>query len=104
MARGFQEQIDLGDATILPGFIELHGDLVFQNALMLHLTGISPLELFRTATSKAGAYLSLAPLWTLTPGAPADLIAVRGNPFEHFKALEYPDLVISGGRVVVKKF
>jgi hypothetical protein len=72
--------------------------------LMLHLTGMSPLDLFRTATSKAGEHLGLAPLGTLTPGAPADVIAVRGNPFEKFKPLEYPDLVISGGRVVVNKF
>lgn len=72
--------------------------------LMLHLTGMSPLELFRTATAKAGEHLGLAPLGTLTPDAPADLIAVRGNPFENFKPLEYPDLVISGGHVVVEKF
>jgi imidazolonepropionase-like amidohydrolase len=46
----------------------------------------------------------MAPLGTLTPGAPADLIAVHGNPFTHFKLLEYPDLVISGGRIVVDHF
>ncbi len=50
--------------------------------LMLHLTGMSPLELFRTATSEAGEHLGLAPLGTLPPGALADLIAVRSNPFE----------------------
>ncbi len=72
--------------------------------LMLHLTGMTPLELFQTATSKAGEYLGLAPLGTLTATAPADLIAVRGNPFENFKPLEYPDLVMSGGRIVVNRF
>jgi len=72
--------------------------------LMLHLTGMSPLELSRTVTAKAGGHLGLAPLGTLTPDAPADLIAVRGDPFESFKPLEYPDLVVSGGQVVVKKF
>lgn len=45
--------------------------------LMLHLTGMSPLEIFHTATAKAGDYLGLAPLGTLTTGAPADLIAAR---------------------------
>lgn len=65
---------------------------------------MSPLELFRTATAKAGEHLGFAPLGTLTLDAPADLIAVRGNPFENFKPLEYPDLVISGGHVVVEKF
>jgi imidazolonepropionase-like amidohydrolase len=43
-------------------------------------------------------------LGKLTPGAPADVIAVRGNAFERFKRLEYPDLVISGGRVIVNHF
>jgi len=72
--------------------------------LILHLTGLSPLELFQTATSKAGEYLGLAPLGRLMPNAPADLIAVRGNPFENFKGLEYPDLVVSGGRIIVNRF
>jgi len=72
--------------------------------LMHHLTGMSALDLFRTATAKAGAELGMEPLGTLSPGAPADIIAVRGNAFENFKLLEYPDLVISGGRIVVNEF
>jgi len=72
--------------------------------LMHHLIGLSALDLFRTVTSEAGAYLGLAPLGTLKPGAPADLIAVRGDPIENFKLLEYPDLVVSGGRFVVNQF
>ena len=71
---------------------------------MGHLTGMSPLDLFRTATVKAGAYLAMAPLGTLSPGAPAEIIAVRGNPFKNFKLLEYTDLVISGGRLVENNF
>lgn len=71
---------------------------------MLHLTGMTPLELFHTATAKAGVHLGLAPLGTLTATAPADLIAVRGNPFENFKPLEYPDLVMSGRYIVVNRF
>lgn len=72
--------------------------------LMLHLTGMRPLELLQSATSKAGAKLGVPLLGTLSPGAPADLIAVRGNPLERLKLLEYPDLVISGGRVVLDNF
>ncbi|WP_411725565.1 hypothetical protein [Methyloglobulus sp.] len=41
---------------------------------------------------------------TLLPGAPADIIAVKGNPFDKFKILENPDLVMSGGLIVVNKF
>jgi imidazolonepropionase-like amidohydrolase len=72
--------------------------------LMHHLTGLSALELFHTTTAKAGEELGMAPLGTLSPGAPADVIAVRGNPIENFKLLEYPALVISGGRTVVNEF
>ncbi|WP_219817985.1 hypothetical protein [Nitrosomonas ureae] len=43
-------------------------------------------------------------LGTLMKHAPADIIAVRGNPFEQFKLLEYPDLVISGSRIIVNDF
>lgn len=62
------------------------------------------LNVFKAATSKAGENLGIDQLGTLTPNAPADIIAVRGNPFEKFKLLEYPDLVISGGRIVVNNF
>ena len=80
--------------------------------MMLQLThGVDAINfndvvnIFKSVTSKAGERLGLNPLLgTLTPGAPADIIAVRGNPFERFKILEYPDLVMSGGRVVVNKF
>ncbi|MFI3158517.1 MAG: amidohydrolase family protein [Methylococcaceae bacterium] len=77
---------------------------------MLHLTSGDSVDftdvvnVFKAVTSQAGEHLGLAPLGTLTPGAPADIIAVRGNPFQKFKILEYPDLVLSGGRIVVNKF
>ncbi len=62
------------------------------------------LNILKAATSKSGADLGIPGLGTLTPGAPADVIAVRGNALERFKILEYPDLVISGGRIVVNRF
>ncbi len=71
--------------------------------MMLHLISGGAIDfekvvnVIKTVTSKAGEHLGMAPLGTLTPGAPADIIAVRGNPFERFKILEYPDLVMSGG-------
>lgn len=71
---------------------------------ILHLTGTSPLEIFQSATSKAGETLGIEHLGTLVQNAPADIIAVKGNPFEKFKPLEYPDLVISGGKTVVDNF
>lgn len=78
--------------------------------MILHLTSGDSIDftdvvnVIKAATSKAGEHLGLAPLGTLTPGAPADVIAVKGNPFQKFKLLEYPQLVISGGRTIVNKF
>lgn len=68
------------------------------------LAGMAPLEVIRTATSKAGQYLNQPLLGTLLPGAPADLIAVRGDPTQQLKLLEYPDLVMSGGKWVINQF
>ncbi len=78
--------------------------------MMLHLGSGDSIDftdvvnVFKAVTSQAGEHLGLAPLGTLVPGAPADIIAVRGNPFQRFKILEYPDLVMSGGRIIVNKF
>ncbi len=72
--------------------------------LMSHMAGLSALDVLRAATSKAGEELGMAPLGTLIPGAPADIIAVRGDALRNFKLLEYPALVISGGEIVVNDF
>jgi len=68
------------------------------------LAGMAPLEVIRTATSKAGQYLNLPLLGTLLPGAPADVIAVKGDPTQKLKLLEYPELVMSGGKWVINQF
>lgn len=78
--------------------------------LMLHLTSGDTIEftdvlnVFKAATSEAGKNLGKPLLGTLSPGAPADVIAVRRNAFLRFKLLEYPDLVISGGQILVNNF
>jgi imidazolonepropionase-like amidohydrolase len=48
--------------------------------------------------------LNIPLLGTLQPNAPADLIAVKGDALQNFKKLEYPDFVMSGGKVVVNNF
>jgi imidazolonepropionase-like amidohydrolase len=69
-----------------------------------HVAGLTPIQVLQTATAKAGAYLNIPLLGTLQPNAPADLIAVKGDALLDFKKLEYPDLVISGGVMVVNYF
>lgn len=72
--------------------------------MMTNFAGMSPLQAMKAATSDAGEELGLAPLGSLIPGAPADIIATRGNAMKSMKVLEYPALVVSGGKVVVNEF
>jgi imidazolonepropionase-like amidohydrolase len=72
--------------------------------LMMQLAKLSPIEVLHTVTAKAGQHLNIPLLGTLQRGAPADLIAVQGDATQNFKRLEYPYLVISGGKIVVNHF
>ncbi|MCK9397501.1 MAG: amidohydrolase family protein [Methylobacter sp.] len=71
---------------------------------MMSLAKMQALDVLRAATSKAGRQLNIPLLGTLQAGAPADMIAVKGNPIETPKILEYPDLVMSGGKIAVNNF
>jgi imidazolonepropionase-like amidohydrolase len=72
--------------------------------LMRHVAGMSTEEVLRAATSEAGKELGMEPLGRIEPGAPADLIAVRNDPEQNLKTLEYPDFVMSGGVIVLNNF
>ncbi len=67
-------------------------------------TAADSIDILRMVTSTAGKYLNYPLLGTLKKNAPADIIAVKQNPIDNFKSLEYPDLVISGGKVVINRF
>jgi imidazolonepropionase-like amidohydrolase len=71
---------------------------------MMQMAKMDLTDVLRAATSKAGHQLNLPLLGTLQQGAPADIIAVRGDPGRSLKILEHPDLVISGGKIVVNNF
>lgn len=71
---------------------------------IIHLANKQPIEALRAATAKAGENLNIPLLGTLQPNAPADLIAVKGDPTHTLKSLEYPDLVVSGGKIIVNNF
>lgn len=74
-------------------------------AYMMQLDKMDLTNTLRAATSQAGEHLGLFPmLGTIQPGAPADIVAVKGDIAHNLKRLEYPDLVISGGQIVVNKF
>jgi hypothetical protein len=71
---------------------------------MMQMAKMDLIDILRAATAKAGQHLDLPLLGTLQQGAPADIIAVRGDPGRSLKILEHPDLVISGGKIVVNNF
>ncbi len=71
---------------------------------LMRFAELSTIDVLKTVTSKAGQHLNQPLLGTLQSGAPADIIAVKGNPLDNLKSLEYPDLVISGGKIVVNNF
>ncbi len=71
---------------------------------MMQMGGMELIDVLRAATSKAGQHLNLPLLGTIQQGAPADIIAVKGDPAHNLKNLEYPDLVISGGKIVLNHF
>ncbi|UJP05134.1 MAG: amidohydrolase family protein [Nitrosomonas sp.] len=71
---------------------------------LMQTANMHVLDVLRAATAKAGHHLGIPMLGSLQPGAPADIIAVAGNPLLDLKRLEYPGLVISGGRIIVNHF
>jgi len=71
---------------------------------MMHMANMQVIEVLRSATSKSGQHLNIPLLGTIQAGAPADMIAVKGDPAHALKILEYPDFVMSGGKVVVNNF
>ncbi|MFD1935629.1 MULTISPECIES: amidohydrolase family protein [Nonomuraea] len=80
-----------------------HGFDSQELSLMMHV-GLTLEQALAGATSLAGEQLGLAPLGTLRPGAPADLIVAAGDIRQGHggvKNLEYPLLVMTGGRLVV---
>ena len=65
--------------------------------------GLTRTQVLATATSQAATEAGLAPLGRLTPGAPADVIAVRGDARKLHGDLARPLVVVSGGRIVVDR-
>lgn len=78
-------------------------DIQELNYLMRY-ANLSTTEVLKTATSKAGQHLNIPLLGVLQSGAPADMIAIKGHVLNSLKSLEYPDLVISGGKIIVNNF
>jgi imidazolonepropionase-like amidohydrolase len=70
---------------------------------LMRAAGLSPTAVLEAATREAASDLGLAPLGALAPGAPADLIVVRGDARALRSDLAAPLLVMSDGRIVVRR-
>ncbi|WEH33485.1 amidohydrolase family protein [Streptomyces sp. AM 4-1-1] len=64
--------------------------------------GLSPLRALRAATGVAAELLGRPDLGRIEPGATADLVALRGDPFEDIDATGRVDFVMREGRSVVR--
>ena len=69
---------------------------------LMREAGMTPQAIIRAATSLAGRQTGIANLGSLVPGAPADLVGVRGNPFEDLQTLEQPQLVVAAGVILLR--
>ena len=82
------------DAGVYP-----HGTNARQFKYLLEL-GLTPLQTIQMATSNAADLLGWSDkVGTVTPGAWADLVAVRGDPLSDVTVLERPTFVMKGGTV-----
>ncbi len=96
-------------ADLLYGSEIAHPDIPWgiNTQELLYIMGLSDkpfVEVLQMVTSKAGRHLNIPLLGTIKHGAPADMIAIKGSLADNFKALEYPDFVMSGGQIVVNNF
>jgi len=74
-----------------------------QEMMRLNEAGMDPLEAITAATAGGAAALGRSDLGTLSPGAIADLVVVRGDPDENLQLLADPDnidMVMKDGEVV----
>jgi imidazolonepropionase-like amidohydrolase len=67
---------------------------------LMRQAGMSTIEVLRAATKQAARELGAPRLGTITRGARADILVVRGDPTRSLGALRRPALVMVAGRRV----
>ena len=87
---------DYGNEGIPPG-------IDVEELRLLVSAGLTRREALAAATAAAARQLGRSRLGTLAAGAPADLIAVRGDPLRDLAALERIELAVAGGMVVADR-
>jgi imidazolonepropionase-like amidohydrolase len=79
--------------------VSAHGDNAQEFALLVR-AGLTPLEAIQAATVNAADHLGLsAEAGRITPGMPADIVAVSGDPLSDVATLQHMRFVMRGGVV-----
>ena len=78
------------------------GTAAKHNLVAYAEAGLTPVQILQAATRNAGKLLGVPNLGVLKPGAPADIIAVDGDPGADVHALEKVRFVMKGGTVYVR--
>lgn len=97
----FPKAVEAG-VRIVAGTDYVHGSLPFEMGLMADW-GMPPVEVLRSATSRAAELLRLPDVGTVADGKVADLVVVRGDPVADLGVLKDPLLVVRAGEVVYQE-
>jgi imidazolonepropionase-like amidohydrolase len=81
----------------------LHGPSVFREMALMHDSGLTPLEVLRTATVGGAQAMGRNDLGTIAPGKLADLVLLDADPLTDVGNLSHAERVIKGGVVYEPK-
>ena len=88
----------------VPGVISgMFGENSIVEAERMVQSGMTPLDVLRSATSRAAVHLRREDIGTVAVGKCADLVLFRGDPTESVENWKAPRAVVSQGRVVVNR-
>jgi imidazolonepropionase-like amidohydrolase len=76
-----------------------HENLAQAMAVVCELSGLSPVETMKLATSTSARLLDLPDRGTIEAGKRADLLVVEGDPTEDVEALQRVRAVVAGGEL-----
>ncbi|HOY14507.1 MAG TPA: amidohydrolase family protein [Saprospiraceae bacterium] len=101
--KSFKLALEAGVTIVAGGDVGVfsHGDNVRELEIMVDY-GMAPLDILRSVTAVNAKVFGLDHLGEIKPGKLADLVVVKGNPLENISVLRKIEMVMLGGKLVVK--
>ncbi len=101
--HSFKMALEAGVTIVAGGDVGVfsHGDNVRELEMMVDY-GMAPLDVLRSVTAVNAKVFGLNHLGEIKTGKLADLVVVKGNPLENISVLREIEMVMLGGKVVVK--